>query len=43
MGLLIIATLHTRAPEFIEHNIFSFFLPKEDANSMSEKVNYING
>jgi hypothetical protein len=43
MGLLIIATLHTRVTEFIEHNISGFFLPKEDANPMSEKVKYING
>jgi colanic acid/amylovoran biosynthesis glycosyltransferase len=44
MGLLIIATLHTGVPELIEHNISDFLVPKEDANPMSKKVNYlING
>lgn len=37
----VIVTLHPGIPELIEHNIYDFLVPKEDANPMSEKVNYL--
>jgi colanic acid/amylovoran biosynthesis glycosyltransferase len=41
IGLPVIVTLHASITELIEHNISGFLVPKEDANPMSEKVNYL--